>query len=321
MKHISIFVILTVLGILYEKYKLKYVSDEELDKYHLIKKYLLTGSDNLGRKPILWVHSTHKVNARHWPSFYSRNTTKLNQPYLLSCLETIVKHFGKSFNICLIDDSSFERLIPEWTVSVRRLASPVREHIRALAMSKLLYTYGGIQIPDSTIVLKDLRPLYDSTLRNKDCFVGETLSRNDTATYTSAYPNKEIIGCKKNSPVIKEYIGYLERLNSRDYTAEIDFLGEMERYLYMLTEDGRMNKINACLFGARDVAGSDVTIDRLLGSHYIDFDPAIYAIYIPRHEVLSRTKFEWFARLSQEQLMKCDAIIAKWLIISQNQKI
>ena len=53
-KYISTFVILTVLGILYEKYKLKYESDDELSKYDLINKYLLNGSDSLGGKPILW---------------------------------------------------------------------------------------------------------------------------------------------------------------------------------------------------------------------------------------------------------------------------
>ena len=83
-RYITTFVILTVLGVLYERYKIKYQPDEELSKYDLIKKYLLNGSDNLGGKPILWIHATHEINARNWGSFYSRNNIKLNQPYLLS---------------------------------------------------------------------------------------------------------------------------------------------------------------------------------------------------------------------------------------------
>jgi hypothetical protein len=82
-RYISIVIILTVLGVLYEKYKLKFMPDEELQKYDLIKKYLLNGDEDLGGKPILWIHTTHEVNARNWPSFFSRNTTKLNQPYIL----------------------------------------------------------------------------------------------------------------------------------------------------------------------------------------------------------------------------------------------
>ena len=39
-RYITTFVILTVLGVLYERYKIKYQPDEELSKYDLIKKYL-----------------------------------------------------------------------------------------------------------------------------------------------------------------------------------------------------------------------------------------------------------------------------------------
>ena len=120
-RYISILIILTVLGVLYEKYKLKFMPDEELQKYDLIKKYLLNGDEDLGGKPILWIHSTHEINARNWPNFFSRNTTNLNQPYILSCLETIVKNCGESFNICLIDDSSFLKLLPKLGYSSKKV--------------------------------------------------------------------------------------------------------------------------------------------------------------------------------------------------------
>ncbi len=320
-RHISAFVILTVLGILYEKYKLKFVPDAELKKYDLIKKYLLTGQEGIGGKPILWIHTKHEVNARNWSSFYSRNSTKLNQPYILSCLETIVKMCGNSFNVCLIDDSSFTKLLPNWNIDIRKVADPIRSHVRVLALSKLLYTFGGMQIPDSTIVLKDLKSLYDNNLIGKSAFVGETLSRNQTATYTRLFPNTQIIGCKINSPAMKSYIDYLELINSRDYTNEIDFLGEMERYLYKMTTEGRMNKINGCIFGTTDNNNKDVNIERLLGSTFIDFSPRLQAIYLPADEILKRTKYGWVARLSQQQLRTCNSIAAKWLLIAQNQQI
>ena len=223
LRYVTIFIILTILGILYEKYKQKYENDPELGKYNLIQKFLLNGSTNLAGKPILWVHSTHEVNARYWPSFVSRNTTRINQPYLLSCLDTIVKNCENSFNICLIDDSSFGKLIPGWSISVSELAEPVRSHIRTLAMSKLLYYFGGFLIPNSTIVLSDLKPTYNDALANHCCFSVDMVSHNVTATYVNFFPNHRILGCKKNSPVMKEYMLHLERLVSRDYTDEMEF--------------------------------------------------------------------------------------------------
>ena len=47
-----IFIILTTLGILFDRYKKKYWGDEELDKYSLVRKYLLNESDgfvNVGK--------------------------------------------------------------------------------------------------------------------------------------------------------------------------------------------------------------------------------------------------------------------------------
>ncbi len=318
-RYIATFVVLTVLGVLYERYKLKYQSDAELSKYDLIKKYLLNGSDNLGGKPLLWIHAEHNVNARNWSSFYSRSNIKLNQPYLLSCLETIVKHCGDSFNICLIDDNSFSRLVPNWDISIRKLANPIREHVRSLAMAKLLYPYGGLTIPNSMIVLKDLKPLYDNGIRGSGCFVGELLPRSDVTAYTTMFPDHNIMGCTKNCPVIRSYVSYLELLNSRDYTNEVDFCGDINRYLYKQTLNGHMNKVSGCYFGAKDTSDNVVTLERLMGTTYVDFDQNIVGIYLPASELLSRTKYGWFVRQSQSQLKMCPAVAGKWLLIAQEK--
>lgn len=319
MKYLTTFIILTVLGVLYEKYKLKYNPDEELAEYDLIKKYLLNDSNNLGGKPILWIHTSHYVNARHWETFYSRNSIRLNQPYLLSCLETIVKHCGNSFNISLIDDTSFKHLIPNWNISIRNLPNPIRPHIRALAMAKLLYRYGGLTIPNSTIVIKDLKSLYNRCISSTGCMVGEIRSQSNMVSYTSMFPTHTILGCKKECGIFKEYIHYLENLNSRDYTAEIDFCGDINRYLYNLTRQGKMKKVSGCYFGIKDTENNDVTVERLLGSTYIDFEPDTVAIYLPAEEILKRTKYGWFLRLSQQQLRDCSSIAAKWLLIAQEK--
>ena len=83
----------------------------------------------------------------------------LNQPYLQLCVESIINCCGKSFHICLIDDNSFSKLIPDWKIDFDKIANPVKTHMRTLAMSRVLYYYGGLLIPNSTLVLKDLSTL------------------------------------------------------------------------------------------------------------------------------------------------------------------
>ena len=113
-KYFFIFIIITLCGYLYEKYKFREEANMELEKYDKMKDFLFNDGSILSNKPILWVHIDYEINSRWWPSFYSRNTKKLNQPYLQLCIESIVRHCGDSFNICLIDDDSFSKLIPGW---------------------------------------------------------------------------------------------------------------------------------------------------------------------------------------------------------------
>ena len=99
-------------------------SKKELEKYDKVKNFLFDGdlSPLLNDKPILWIHNNYAKNSRMWSSFYSRTTNNLNQPYLQLCLESIVRHCGESFNICIIDVAFFVNrdciLITRFTVSV-----------------------------------------------------------------------------------------------------------------------------------------------------------------------------------------------------------
>ena len=58
---------------------------KNLDKYSLVRKYLLNESDSMTGKEILWIHTKHDINSRNWSSFGSRNSRKLNQPYKDLC--------------------------------------------------------------------------------------------------------------------------------------------------------------------------------------------------------------------------------------------
>lgn len=318
-RYLIIFVILTAVGILYERYKSRFLPAPEIREHDLIKRYLLNGSTGFGVKPILWIHLDHEVNQRWWPSFYSRDTTRLNQPYVVSCIQSIVKHCGSGFDVCLIDDDSFGKLIPGWSVDLDKVGDPVRSHLRLLALSKLLYYFGGLLLPKSTIVTKSLLPVYDTALLKHSCFTTQMINRANTATYSQLFPSHKIIGCTRNSPVMREFMLFLERINSTDHTDEMDFLGQADRWLFKACSDGRAKIVSGRVFGTLDKRGSAVGIDKLMGNTFIDFDTRqLRAIYVPADEILRRTKYQWFARLSQEQLRTCDAIVARQLLLAQS---
>ena len=44
---------------------------------------------------------------------------------------------------------------------MNKIGNPVKAKVRMLALAKLLRDFGGLLVPNSTIVCKDLKPLYD----------------------------------------------------------------------------------------------------------------------------------------------------------------
>jgi len=190
-KYFFSFILITLFGYLYEKYRFNQDEKKELQKYDKVKNFLFDGalSPLMNDKPFLWVHNNYTKNSRWWPSFYSRTTENLNQPYLQLCLESLVRHCGDSFNICIIDDETFSKILPGWKIDMNRLPRPFRNHTRALGMCKLLYYYGGLMVPNSLMVLKDLYPIYKNSLKEHDMFAFEYVDRNSTAVYTAFFPD------------------------------------------------------------------------------------------------------------------------------------
>ena len=61
-------------------------------------------------------------------------------------------------------------------------------------------------IPTSTIVMKDLKPLFIKGVQNKGFFVSEEKNRNNTSVYKDFFPTMKIIGCKKKNKFVKKGI-------------------------------------------------------------------------------------------------------------------
>ena len=130
---------------------------KEDDDYELVRKYLLNESTLHGdSRPKIWIHSEHEINARKWKNFMSRNTTDVNQPYLYLTIQSIIQHCGEDFHICLIDDDSFEKILPTWDVDLKSMPENIKTKYRNIALLQVLHKYGGVIMPDSLLCLKSL---------------------------------------------------------------------------------------------------------------------------------------------------------------------
>ena len=147
-------------------------------------------------------------------------------------------------------------------------------------------------------------------------FICETINRTATSSDLDFFPNLSFFGAPKNCPTTLELINFIQSTISSDYTAESVFLGEFDKWCKQRIEQGRINVIDGIEIGTKTIEGKQVVIDDLLANHYLNLCPDTYGVLIPADEILKRHKFEWFARLSEKQVLQSDTIIGNYILVA-----
>jgi hypothetical protein len=306
--------------------KFKKHFDEKEDEYEMIKKYLLNDSPLYGyNKPKIWIHTKYELNARKWKSFYSRNTMDLNQPYIHLTVKSIINHCGDDFNVCLIDDDTFSKLIPSWNYNLNMIAEPMKSRIRKMGLCQLVYYYGGMVVPNSFLCLKNLKSLYTNGIMDDKPFVCENVNHHSNIskekTKNLFIPDLTIFGSLKNNELIKEMIEKFKiSFNSYHISNDFEFLGDIQYWCLENVKMNKMNLIDGLMVGIKKNNYKPILIDELLGEQYLDISNDSYGILIPENEILERTKYKWFAVMNGEQLLNTDLILSKYFKKSMVEK-
>ena len=74
-----------------------------------------------------------------------------------------------------------------------------------------------------------------------------------------------------------------------------------------------MNIIGGELVGVKNDKRKPILIEDLLGDGFILLSNNAYGIYIPQEDILSRTKYQWFAAMTTEQVLETNTILAKYM--------
>ena len=310
-----IVVSIMILGaaILYKRYTSKLNRTSNNVNYNDIQRFFLDESSLAkNKKPIIWIHVPYEYNARNWSSFGSRSSYDLNQPYLYLCVRSIIKCCENDFYICIIDDNSFSRLMPNWSVNMNKIGDPILGHMRTLALSKLVYKYGGINVPISFLCMGNLLEMYNKGTSGHKMFVCENANYHSSSVTRAFYPDCRFFGALKECPQLREFISYIERVVSSDSTAQMDFLGDLNRWC----EENRVNIISGKEVCTKTIDDEVVLVDNLMSNQYMNFYKNAYGMWIPMDQILKRRKFEWFARLSPEQAVTSNTIIGKYLLLA-----
>ena len=315
-----LFFILIVVGILYKKFEDKRLKDESSENSNAIQKYLLDGVTLAeSKKPILWIYVPYEYNSRKWSSFGSRSSLDLNQPYLYLTVKSIINKCSNSFTISIIDDSTFSKLIPNWNIDMTCVARPIIDNIRMLGLMKLIYIYGGMLCPISFVCMKDLNELYIKGTAGGKLFLCETIDRNITSTTYDLFANLHFCGAPKECHTVAKLIDFMQRVTSTDYTADVKFLGEFDRWCNKKIDEGEINLIDGLYIGTKSTDNRPIMLEDLMSNNYLKISPQTSGILIPANELLKRRKYQWFTRLSPKQVLEADIIIANYLLLYNAQ--
>jgi len=317
---------LMALGYVYNKYRKHADFDQQKQDMNLIKRFLIDEDNevnikNLGsiKKPIIWVHIEYNYNSRNWSSFGSRSSYELNMPYIYLTLQTIVNKCGEDFHICILDDYSFQKILPDYNIELDKVGDPIRKHLRNVSLLKVLHQYGGILMENSFICMKSLKPVQDIIESNNKPIVGEFINRSYSSNLDVFSPSMKLIGCKQNCPVIQNLIEFMEVVNKRDNTMSQTFENIIGSWLENNINNNNFTYILGEQLGTR-INNKPILIDDLLIDSNLkdNLDKNTLMVYIDRDELLNRTNFNWFVRLSPEQIFNSYNNISDLLVMSIN---
>ena len=308
--------VLLAVGVIYNKYIEAWTKDDQLDEYKLIEKYLLKESSlATSTKPILWIPLQHSTNARWWPSFHSRNTKEVNQPYINLTIKSIIDKCGDSFSIQIINDDSYSKIIPGWDIDLSRVGEPLKDSIRGGAQMKLLYHYGGLIVPPSFLCEKDLIDWWRKNTSENKIACPKVHLKSMANPETNVGPTIRFIGSQKGNEACFELIEFLALQASKNMSGESEFLGDVTAWL---SNHNEVNKSSALEVGVCDGSGKLLGLEEYLGQSKVILSNDRVGILFPAEDVLNRVKYQWFARLSPQQAVTSNTFFGSELMKQQS---
>jgi len=308
LNYFGVFVFVSVVGYLYNKWDFKNKENDVINEYDLVNKFLLGNLDK--SKPYLWIY----VSNNHKPVYYKSEISEyIKSFYIELCVRSIIKNCGDSFNVVLINDDSINKLLPDWSVDMRMLDDPIKNNVRQLAISKILLKYGGLVVPESFICKKNMICLYNEYCK-KSFIVFEKYDCNNSNLKVNYNCSNKFMGSCKSNEELYGYIRHLEYILSTDNTSNVVFQDSINKYLDDLSNRQGVLLLNGRLIGIKDKNNEFISIEDLFSDKFIDCSD-VYGIYLMNEEIQKRTKYNWLLDANITSLKESNLYICKELLL------
>ena len=168
--------------------------------------------DFFSKKIIVWIYNPILTNSYKWKSFYSRRSVQDITGLVKLCINSAKFNLGKDYDIRIFNQDDLDTLIPESLDSLYKCKT--KEIVNKYIKYAILYKYGGIWLPNSTIVLNPL--ILNMEEYKKDRLLLFGLNHENYQSLPGYSDN--IIACSENSNIVRNILDILdESLNNFNY--------------------------------------------------------------------------------------------------------
>ena len=300
-----VFVIVLFSVLLYKYYKKNYDNNVmefkkenvDIDVYFFSELYLKKSKN---RK--LWISIPFEKNSREWESFGSRSSHKLNLAYMTLCIKSIIDWCGQSYDIIIYDDTNIPVLLPETKVNLMKLSGSLLDKYRELCKLEILYMYGGIMVPPSLFLRKNIKEIDDPNT----WYVSETHNDNNVS-YSNLTYSTQLMGSNIENPELSKYIQVYSKELTKDFVENYNF--DMNYF-----KQNNIPFIDGRLIGTKTRYNDKITIEDLMSNKKIILDKQNIGLYIPHEQLIKRRLYNWYCKLSEEELLKCQVFISYYML-------
>ncbi len=273
--------------------------------------------------PAIWLYyDDSQVNSRHWLDFQARSSRALNQPFLNLCYESIVRNNGKLYRVEVIKgiNGLAERLgadaMPAKLSGKQGALGTIGPAEKNWMRAAILSRYGGLWLEPTVIALRG----FDELPKDKVVFFGTDGDESYAGTAGTSSPGFNAVWVPApNHPKMIEWEAVArERLSGAagggaqvrgdakwDYTRF--FAGGSDYEVRPGVELKRKGK-----------SGRLIQLEDLLAQGEPSFSVPSTAIFcpLPYRDLELRRNWGWFLRMSEEQILESDLVVAHLLKLS-----
>lgn len=254
----------------------------------------------------MWIHVPSERNSRFWLDMGSRSSTNINLPYMSICVKSIIDWCAQSYDIIIFDDSNIPDILESNDVDLGKISGPLLTKYREMCLLKILYKYGGVLVPPTMFLRTNLADI-DKTNDDNIWYVTDNVNTQHVSMSTRM-PSVLLSGSNRNNAQLKAYISFLDETLVSDF--DEDSIHFQKNYL----RENNVQVIDGSVIGTKDAYGNNITIDHLMSTKPIQFASNNIGLYIPSDELLRRRQYQWFNRLSIEQVLQANTNISYYMI-------